>query len=655
MPHVLKPEQTKASVVLVELPTYENILPLASGYLRAIAEADPTLGATHSFEIASFPVARDPEEVADELVAKNADYYTFSCYMWNIKHVRVLMRHILDRLPQTKILLGGPQVMNYARTYTKPGDPSISVCNGEGEHTFRAWLQQLALPDGDLGLVPGLSYWAGEKLKTTTPAPRIRDLTEVPSPFLTGAFDDGEYTFAILETNRGCPFSCTFCYWGAATNSKVHRFEEERVAKELRWISDNSFSGLFIADANWGLSPRDVKMSEQIVENKRETGYPLVVHMAAAKNRPERMAEIAEIFVRGGVMVTQPISLQTMSPTTLDAVNRSNIKERTYTELQASLRDKQISSYVELIWPLPGETYVSFRDGLTKLCRAKADTLIVYPQLLLHNTPMQMQREEFGIKTAEVLSDSAEAEVVVATNSVSPEDCVQGYWLVYALHVVYNLRGLFYLSGYLDRMGIISYGELFAGVAAHMRAQTDSPVCRFLTESIRDLANYDLLNSGKTAHFVLSALREDFDEVLSAFVAEQSWWGDRVARELFEVDLVARPYIYREHVQVPKFGFSEIQVRTVEGEPESFEIDVSAEATEVIAALEPSVSVGRPVRGATFQIDHKGRQKMPYMARRSLEHNANYCQGVVLRMREVLPRWQQLTATESGPRTSAVA
>jgi radical SAM superfamily enzyme YgiQ (UPF0313 family) len=639
----------------VELPTYENILPLASGYLRAIAEADPKLGATHSFEIASFPVARDPREVGDELVAKNADYYTFSCYMWNIKHVRLLVRHVLDRLPQAKVLLGGPQVMNYARTYTKPGDRSIAICNGEGEHTFRAWLQQLARPEADLDLVPGLSYWAGEELRTTVPAPRIRDLTEVPSPFLTGAFDDGEYTFAILETNRGCPFSCTFCYWGAATNSKVHRFEEDRIAKELRWISENGFSGLFIADANWGLSPRDVRSSEEIVANRDETGYPLVVHMAAAKNRPERMAEIAEIFVRGGVMVTQPISLQTMSPTTLKAVNRANIKERTYTELQASLREKQISSYVELIWPLPGETYTSFRDGLTKLCRARADTLIVYPQLLLHNTPMQKQQEEFGIKTAEVPSDSAEAEVVVATNSVSPEDCARGYWLVYALHSIYNLRGLFYLSGYLDQSGQIEYGELFANIAGHLQAQEDSAVCEFFTESIRDLANYDLLNSGKTAHFILSAMREDFDGVLSAFVAKQTWWADRVAREMFEIDLVARPYIYREHVRVPKYNFSEIQVRRHEDEPESFEVDVSAEAKRVIADLEPSVSNGSPGGGATFQIDHKGRQKMPYMARRSLEHNANYCQGVVLRMREVLPRWRQLSASEAESRASAVA
>jgi radical SAM superfamily enzyme YgiQ (UPF0313 family) len=650
----LESSRPRASVVLVELPTYENILPLASGYLRAIAEADPDLARTHTFEIASYPVSRTPADVGEELVAKGADYYTFSCYMWNIKHVRALVRQLRERLPEAKILLGGPQVMNYASTYSE-GDPGVSVCNGEGEFTFRAWLQQLRRADGDLGSVPGLSYWSGEELKTTDPAPRIRDLAEVPSPFLSGAFDDGEFTFAILETNRGCPFSCTFCYWGAATNSKVHRFEEDRVSTELRWISENGFSGLFIADANWGLSPRDVVFSEEIVENRRETGYPLVVHMAAAKNRPERMAEIAEIFVRGGVMVTQPISLQTMSPTTLAAVNRSNIKERTYTELQASLRDKQISSYVELIWPLPGETYTSFRDGLTRLCRARADTLIVYPQLLLHNTPMQRQQEEHGIETAEVPSDSAEAEVVIATNSVPREACVQGYWLVYALHSVYNLRGLFYLSGYLDRIGAVSYGELFAGIAGHMQKRVDSPVCEFFSKSIHDLANYDLLNSGKTAHYVLSALREDFDEILAGFVTAQDWWDDPLAREMFEVDLVARPYIYRENVRLPKVGFDEIEVRLLEDEPEVFEIDVTAEATRVIAELEPSVGGVSSAGDVTFRIDHRGRQKMPYMARRSLEHNANYCQGVVLRMREVLPGWQQVSGKESKSPAGVVA
>ena len=50
---------------------------------------------------------------------------------------------------------------------------------------------------------------------------RIRELECIPSPYLTGIFDKlieshPKNEWLILwETNRGCPFKCTFCDWGS--------------------------------------------------------------------------------------------------------------------------------------------------------------------------------------------------------------------------------------------------------------------------------------------------------------------------------------------------------------------------------------------------------------------------------------------------------
>ena len=46
---------------------------------------------------------------------------------------------------------------------------------------------------------------------------RIKDLDEIPSPYLNGMMDkffDGKLT-PFLETNRGCPFTCSFCHTGS--------------------------------------------------------------------------------------------------------------------------------------------------------------------------------------------------------------------------------------------------------------------------------------------------------------------------------------------------------------------------------------------------------------------------------------------------------
>ncbi|WP_404193479.1 B12-binding domain-containing radical SAM protein [Streptomyces tauricus] len=633
-------DQERKKVVLVEIPTYENILPLASGYIQACAQADDAVRATHDFEIVSYPVTDDRHKLLEELAGKYAHIYTFSCYIWNMKLVSFLLKELQARQPDAHYLLGGPQVMNHAATYLADAGENVYVCNGEGERTSLELFRQLNSRTPDLHRVPGLSFWSAGELITTEPAPRISNLMEIPSPFLTGVFDGYESSLGIIETNRGCPFRCTFCYWGAATNSKVVKYEEQRIRDELTWISNNRFSGLFIADANWGQSPRDVAMTEHLVERSRETGSPLVVYMAAAKNRPERMAQITEIFVRGGLMVTQPISLQTLNPEALKLIDRANIREETYVELQRTLREKAISSYVELIWPLPGETFESFKEGLTKLCRSYADTIIVYPQLLLHNTPMYQQRELHGLVTEDVPSDVSEAELVVATDWVSEEACREGYWLYNAMHTVYNMRGLFLLSGYLDSAGIVPYGDLFAGVARYFQRRKDSEVLQLFTQSLANLTNYDVLLSGKIGHMILSTRREEFDQLLVDYVTAQEWWSDPMARQAFEMDLIARPYIYREPVRVPEYEFTELVVHGL-GDPETFLVEVSAELATLLAdreMLNPDV-LGEAAftERVMLRVNHHARQKMRYMPQRSLEHNANYCHGTVLRFREILP------------------
>jgi radical SAM superfamily enzyme YgiQ (UPF0313 family) len=637
--------QERKKVVLVEIPTYENILPLASGYIQACAEDDDAMAARYSFEITSYPVTDDREKLLEELANKSAQVYTFSCYIWNMRLVSWLLKGLRERLPQAHYLLGGPQVMNHAQTYLADAPRNVYICNGEGERTSLELFRQLDAPEPDLRQVPGLSFWSDGELVTTEPAPRINNLMEIPSPFLTGVFDGKEFSLGIIETNRGCPFRCTFCYWGAHTNSKVVKFEEDRIRDELTWISNNRFSGLFIADANWGQASRDVAMTEHLVERSQETGSPMVVYMAAAKNRPERMAQITEIFVRGGLMVTQPISLQTLKPESLELIERGNIREETYTELQRTLREKQISSYVELIWPLPGETFESFKDGLTKLCRSYADTVIVYPQLLLHNTAMYDQRELYHLTTEHVPSDTSEAEVVVATKWVSKEEVREGYWLYNAMHTVYNMRGLFLLSGYLDAAGIISYGDLFVSVAHYFQGRTDSEVLQLLHRSLANLTNYDVLLSGKIGHLILSTHRDEFDRVLADYVTAQEWWSDPLARQAFEMDLLARPWIYRESVREPEYEFTESIVRGLR-DAETFVVEVSAELARLLKAremLDADVQDDDGSGRVTLGVNHHGRQKMPYMPQRSLEHNANYCHGTVLRFREILPSVEALS------------
>lgn len=622
---------------LVELTVYPNTLPLASGYLQAYARQDPEVAGAFDFAIHAAEVTTPLEKLVSDLVELDADVYGLSCYLWNMRRMKALLDELVRLRPDSYIILGGPQVMHHAAEYVEPSARNVLVCNSEGEKPFTAFLREVA-GDRDFHQVPGVSFWSDGELVTTAQPDRIKDLDEIPSPFAAGVFDGGEYTFAVVETNRGCPYRCSYCYWGAATNDKVHRWELDRVKADLSWISEHGVESIFIADANWGALPRDVELTRHLVECKERNGYPSMVAIQAAKNRPDRVTEITEILVEGGMLTSQPVSLQTTSPQALELVQRANIKESTYVELQAKLREKKISSYTELIWPLPGETLRSYQEGIGKLCATGADAVVSYPQLLLRNTPMYRQQEELGVVTVRVDDPVAEADVVVATKWVTREEFQEGSWFYYAVISLYNARAAFYTARMLDRTGVCAYTDFLRLAADYFKTRTDTETCRFFAHSVATLGNYDINNIGKVLHYVLHSHRGEMDLLLEGFLREHGWLDLPGVRMAFELDLLARPYVYRESVVAPSVPFEHL--RLIERERFTFVAELPRDAAALLEIL-PDLPESGVVR---LRVDHVGRRKMPYPKQRSLDYNAGYCQVMMNRMRDIVPSWTVLPA-----------
>ena len=71
-----------------------------------------------------------------------------------------------------------------------------------------------------------------------------------------------ENWIGLWETNRGCPFQCTFCDWGSATASKVSRFEMDRLEREIKWMAEKKIKYIFVCDANFGIQKRDIEIAK---------------------------------------------------------------------------------------------------------------------------------------------------------------------------------------------------------------------------------------------------------------------------------------------------------------------------------------------------------------------------------------------------------
>mgnify|MGYP003962005913 CR=1 FL=1 len=98
----------------------------------------------------------------------------------------------------------------------------------------------------------------------------------------------------LFETNRGCPFGCTYCAWGVAALSKVRQRPLEVVFAEIDYVAENSSGQVnwIFCDANFGMLPRDVEIAKKIKSVCTEKGFPLSVTLWHAKNSGKRNVEI---------------------------------------------------------------------------------------------------------------------------------------------------------------------------------------------------------------------------------------------------------------------------------------------------------------------------------------------------------------------------
>jgi radical SAM superfamily enzyme YgiQ (UPF0313 family) len=232
---------------------------------------------------------------------------------------------------------------------------------------------------------------------------RIKDLDEVPSPYLTGILDkffDGKLT-PFIETNRGCPFTCSFCHTGADYFHKINKFSEDRVKEEIEYIGKKTgklgITSLHFADVNFGMYPQDRKTCEFIIKSKKKYGWPLQVMATTGKNSKARVIEITKIL---GNMFGVNMSMQSMDEQVLTNIRRSNIKLEHMIEVNNHLRSEGKSTKGELIMALPGETKETFIRGLNNILNANTSSVTIYTLMMLHGTKFKnpQYRDKFRYK-----------------------------------------------------------------------------------------------------------------------------------------------------------------------------------------------------------------------------------------------------------------
>jgi radical SAM superfamily enzyme YgiQ (UPF0313 family) len=383
-------------------------MPLALGYLKAYAEQDENIKSAVEFQIFNYRGADQPIRMVPEvLIEQTPDILACSVFGWNFRNFGQLATTYRQIRPQGWTVFGGTHVALQAeRVFRLYPDVDV-VVNGEGEITFanllRAYLAGRSRHD--LADIRGISFrLASGEIVTTEAEPRIKDLDTIPSPFLTGAIplvdDHGEFLYdaVTMETNRGCPYSCAFCYWGGATGQKIHAFSPERLAAEVELFGQLRIQNICLADSNFGMLPADQKFLEAFLRTRSEHMFPRALTASWAKNKGKLFYDIVRTMRQAGLQADFTLAIQTLDPEALKTSRRTNMAINKFEDLCEWLHQEGLGAYAEMIWGLPGETYDSFLQGYDRIAKL-VPRIATYSNLLLPNTAYDHERAEHKFVT----------------------------------------------------------------------------------------------------------------------------------------------------------------------------------------------------------------------------------------------------------------
>ena len=474
-------------------------IPYASGCIAAYAFADEKI--KNECRLAGFVFTHEPIQDA---VAKmqNPFVAAFSCSVWNYEYNKALAKELKKAYPEVKIIFGGHNVLRDFATFDECLEADILIYR-EGEESFRQIILNL-LCGNDLSDVANIAFRKdGSYFKTREES---FCLSEYPSPYLNGIFDsiaDGKTNFsAILETNRGCPFKCSFCDWGTL-GSRVRLFPMERIKAEMDWIASHGIEYVYCADGNFGLFDRDEEIAEYIISLKKSTGFPKNFRVCFTKNRTEFVKKICKRFNEYGLDKAQTLSFQSLSPIVLENIGRKNVSLEHFRELMNEYSRLGISTSSELILGLAGETKESFTKGICDLLEyGQHKAIQVYTCDLLPNSEMGSPEyvKKFGIETVRTPFSQAHCNAnekreieeyntaVIKTNSLSTEDwiyCVVFACLVQAFHNIGFFRAVaLFLRNELG----VDYIDIYSDILEYS-LNNPKTACGFVAGIIKDFAS----------------------------------------------------------------------------------------------------------------------------------------------------------------------
>ena len=449
-------------------------------------------------------------DASDLDLTQKIDVLALSCYTWNWKRNLKLAEKVKEVYPDCIVVAGGPHV-----DFTNPNvfeNTDIDViCYAEGEKVFAELVYALQ-NSIDIDSVPGI-ITKENPTKERPVVPKL-DLSTLSSPWLHCQAELAAYADELrnqdcrvcvaFETNRGCPYSCSFCDWGSATNSKLKKFRTDLVLEEIEVMMNMRPDMIFITDANYGVYKEDFDFVKKLVECKEKTQHETAVVLMAAKNKKTVLAQCYSELQKAGMIQVAQLGIQHTDPEVLSLIDRDNIKmEDSLYQMEESW-EYGVPLVPALIAGNPGDTINKWKKCLGDMARMGFhEDIRVHDFMLLPNAPA-MSEEYFTKYKLGILSkpyaDQPTDRILVESNflvesfSYTRDDWIEMQVLSYFFQACHVLSVTKFVSMLAYHTFDIEYEDFYDYIK-------NLPVVQQILKPVYDLFN-NYMYGDRTSKFI---------------------------------------------------------------------------------------------------------------------------------------------------------
>jgi radical SAM superfamily enzyme YgiQ (UPF0313 family) len=303
-------------------------------------------------------------------------------YVWNDHVVKRLLVALRRNDFRGRIILGGPQI-SYAGAGLEQLYPEADAfVRGYGEEAMVA-LASSAERIRFMGV-----HWAGQVDSGFQAQAQLETLA---SPFLGNVINlSGGQRFIRWETQRGCPFRCSFCQHREA-GSRLRRRDIPlaRLEREIELFVRSGVDDIAVLDPLFNLGDHALA----VLGTFRRLGYGGRLSVQC------HFSTLDDEFLDacGGLDVRLEFGLQTIHEREARAVERVNHLGKVIEGIR-KLHERGITFEVSIIFGLPEQTLDSFQRTVDFCLRQRVPVLKAFPLMLLRGTSLERERTRWGLE-----------------------------------------------------------------------------------------------------------------------------------------------------------------------------------------------------------------------------------------------------------------